>query len=359
MTTPIVLLIHGMGTHNPTKITKEFTKALNTAAKKFQLSDFDAAKSMDIEEFNYSDTLDKLREDYAKQASSIEGKLAFLTGAGVVADLASKLISFESKFGDDDFTYTHLLDVVFYSFSMHREQIVVDCGEKIIALARKADQESRPFHIIAHSLGTALAHDTLYRVYKHEAPASDPNHIDPNRYALTGLWSVANVSRLLYLLTGIKNPHNSIVHDHQADDPGICARFYPVRCEYDPFTWFKTYRRKPKNGTYIKFDGVRKLKGDLPINPHDFQEYIEHPSTSSDLLWDICDIELSDGQYDAGVEAYEKTTITGQVKDVLQDIKDAVPTSDELDKLSLKEKFELIKELFDTIKKAMDELKKI
>ena len=70
MSKPIILLIHGMGTHPPGNMRKEFIDGINDTAKLFEITDFDIEEKAQIEEFNYSNsaklqlTMKALKSDF-------------------------------------------------------------------------------------------------------------------------------------------------------------------------------------------------------------------------------------------------------------------------------------------------------
>ena len=83
MSKPIILLIHGMGTHPPGNMRKEFIDGINDTAKLFEITDFDIEEKAQIEEFNYSEFLDSRRKADAEYAKSVAGLMTYLQGRGM------------------------------------------------------------------------------------------------------------------------------------------------------------------------------------------------------------------------------------------------------------------------------------
>ncbi|MCP4390214.1 MAG: hypothetical protein GY802_18115, partial [Gammaproteobacteria bacterium] len=74
-------------------------------------------------------------------------------------------IGFEASLDSDDVIFTHWLDVILYKLYF---------GEVVrIHVARKlgdiiAKNSTSEIHILSHSLGTAVTHDTLSKIYNND-----------------------------------------------------------------------------------------------------------------------------------------------------------------------------------------------
>ena len=260
--------------------------------------------------------------------------------------------------------YTHWLDVVYYAIALYREQMLVACGKKIIELAKLAKDNPTPrkFHIVAHSLGTAMVHDCLNKLYQSNSSAEDELHLDIANYRVDSLWMISNVSRLLHLLTNLADPRYSFVHDNMPNDIGIAHSYYPIRNRFDPFTWFKTYRRKPERGSHLITDDIRKIAGsDLGVNPHSLIEYMADPKVGTRFIHNLTSCNIDMEQYNKAIDKYRDTTIKGQLDDIFDETKSAVRHIEELflQDLNLKQKYEKLMLLFEQLKNARDLLKGI
>lgn len=108
----VVLLVHGMGTHKKGQITKDFKKAVSDQATHFGIDPSSFIQKVDYKEFNYSDYLDLVRQQFADNSDARAKGFKILAGKGFEDNLINQLTSFESKFGKEDFFYTHWLDVI-------------------------------------------------------------------------------------------------------------------------------------------------------------------------------------------------------------------------------------------------------
>ena len=284
---PIVLLVHGMGTHraseapkdvNIPNITEDFVAGVNEAAKNFGFANYDISTKLEIHEFNYSNYFDDIRAKLAGDDSD-DKSFESLRAKGVTPAVVDWLLGFESDVTKDEMLYTHWLDVVLYAFPQFGEPIRIMLATKINQLFR--DSHPRDIHLICHSLGTAVVHDTLAKIYRKDADILDKvPDFKPGEFNLKTLWTFANVSRMVNILYKVDDPNNSLVKS----GPGGCADyFYNIRHEFDPFTWFKKFDRQMPDSETIENEIIRVL------NTHDFKEYVTDPVVAKALLAELDD----------------------------------------------------------------------
>ncbi|WOT04725.1 hypothetical protein [Shewanella youngdeokensis] len=319
MNKPMVLVIHGMGTHKPGETKKAIADGLNEAAKNFGLVDFDINNEVEFFQFNYSDYLDEIRLKDAEKAGELVKHLSVLQGLGLGEQAVSALTSFFADFDEDEQFYTHWMDVIYYGLMYWGENIRVDLAKKINELMLERELGNRKLHIISHSLGTAVLHDTLAKLFRKDADISAKvPQLDVDRFQIDSIWMVANVSRLLNLLNDIADPNHSVV---TSDIGGCTDLLFNVRNEFDPFTWFKQYKRPIENGgRQIKVNTIREL------NTHDLQQYMAAPDVADALFANLLDIPaISDTQYQQGVAKHALTSINynyAQLEDAVNDLSD-------------------------------------
>ena len=279
MENPVVLLIHGMGTHSDESIKREFNSGLKQCLSFYDVNDFDVNEHFKLETFNYSEYWDDKRKKFAEHLDNeIKDSLS------LTPSLIQKIHEGIGEFDGDEFLYTHVLDVLFYLTGALREQQLVELADKLATVIKYHvnDTSSGNLVVVAHSLGTAFIHDALTQIY--------PKNLPPTTMGLDQLWSVATVSRLTQFVTNKSDPKYSNVIDSSADEPGVCKKFYPVFNDFDPFCWFKRYQRLPNQGELLKTGYVRdlhKIYGDkegIRINPHDLREYFADPEVGTRFL---------------------------------------------------------------------------
>jgi hypothetical protein len=348
MNKPIILVIHGMGTYEPGDFKQDIAGGLNEAAKNFGLSNFDINDKVEFFQFNYSAILDEIRQRDAEHASSIADHLALLKGRGLGENIVTKLTGFFEDFNKDDMLYTHWMDVIYYGLMFWGEKIRVDFAKRINDVMIEANKSNRDVHIIAHSLGTAVVHDTLAKLFRKDVDIiSKVPGLDIAKFKIKSLWTVANVSRLLNLLNDIADPNKSIVN---AMDDGCCDYLVNVRNAFDPFTWIKQYNRSDGNSKLLEVETVRYW------NTHDIKEYVATPLVSSYIFNSILGIVLSKDKWENGIKEHKKTSLNKSIDDLNTAFQDLKSQPDKDDKIeALEQMFTVAKEFKDRMKKIIEE----
>lgn len=345
MNKPIILVIHGMGTHEPGDLKKGIAEGLNEAAKGFGLSNFDINDKVEFFQFNYSTFLDEIRQRDAEHATSIAEHLVLLKGHGLGENIVTKLTEFFADFDEDDMLYTHWMDVIYYGLMFWGEKIRVDFAKKINDVMIEANKGNRDVHLIAHSLGTAVAHDTLAKLFRKDVDiTSQIPGLDIAKFKIKSLWTVANVSRLLNLLNDIADPNHSIVN---GSGTGCCAHLINVRNTFDPFTWFMQYNGSGERYKLKEVNTVRLW------NTHDIKEYMAAPPIASLLFLRVLGLQLTQEQWDAGVAKHAETSINKpfeDLRDAFEDLKNQPEAT---------EKIEALKQMFTAAKAFKDKMEEI
>ncbi|MDX2504561.1 MAG: hypothetical protein QNL62_08810 [Gammaproteobacteria bacterium] len=321
-----LLLLHGMGNSKPPRkgsngklirgdFGKEFIKATTQSLQRYENHKTDTLeKHIDIHELNYNSFFDKIRKKMADRAKSMKARLdsiAGITGVSFATDLVGRLTSLEADFGDDDFFHTHLLDVIFYS-TMLGAKVRVDLGVKVAELVENYGQGN--VHVVSHSLGTAVTHDTLHMLYR---PESDPNDEIPDlhltNHKLGSIWMVANVSRLVNAFTRLADPMTSVV---KPGDHGCTNDFINIRHKMDPFTWLSQFN-PVNNGSWVTENiynsAYQNIETDLVVkaNTHSFSQYMLDPKVAEMLFFKLIPFDATLEEMDAVSRDYSTNSING------------------------------------------------
>jgi len=351
---PIVLIIHGMGTHSEESVKDEFKVGLHNCMEFFGKENFNVNDHFTIKTFNYSENWDKKRKLFAKHLQGNINESLSLTPA-----LIKRIIEVTAEFDGDDFLHTHVLDVLFYLTGTLRGQELSKLHEALgnEIEANINDLNNQPLIVISHSLGTSFIHDCLTQLYT--------SRLNPIKFGLDQLWSIATVSRLTHLISRMDDPNNSIVTDHSPVKAGVCKIFYPVYNELDPFCWFKRYQRIPNEGLLINTKHVRDLKkiyGDkesLKVNPHDLREYFSDPEVGGRFLSVNGILDISIGEFTKAQNLYRKTTITGDISTRVKAIKDKLIQLDNVtnNASGIRKKITILLDVYEIINEIRDEYK--
>jgi len=302
-----------MGTHKKGQITKDFKKALSDRAGSFGINQADFLNKVDYKEFNYSDYLDAVRNQFAENNAARTKGFGVLAGKGFENKLVDQLTNFESKFGKDEFYYTHWLDVILYGTMYFGEKIRIDFVKQFEALRKKYGEEN--MHVISHSLGTAVCHDALAKYYRTDANIFDniPD-LKAGDFNVSSLWTFANVSRMVNILNGLTDPNHSTV---VTGSDGCTENFYNIRHQYDPFTWYKTYNRNMQDKTTFVPKIIRN------INTHDFYEYVTEPNVARTLLFLIYGQSITENEFAQGKAEHKQGSLSDETKKLRKLIDDA------------------------------------
>jgi hypothetical protein len=322
---PIVVLIHGMGKHAPGEIKQSFSAAINAAMRQYR--GFRSKRIQDLvtlEEINYDHVFENVREQmgqYAGRNSVRLGAISSFADISLGLDLAPKLAAIDSRLGKDEFLYTHFLDVVFYT-TILGGKVRVDVARQLARIV--AENSTRRVHVVAHSLGTAVLHDSLAMLYRNDMGLTDDIPIlDPVTHKLASIWMIANVSQLVYSTTRLADPLRSVVRPA----PGGCTNLLVnVRHRYDPFTWFGRF--DPENDeSWIPrryFNRGYKLIETNSIrqpNTHDFADYVENPKVSVPLLRRLVRLSPTRAELGRIASEYRQRAIPGALERVRNALK--------------------------------------
>ncbi|MCG7928977.1 MAG: hypothetical protein N0E44_02880 [Candidatus Thiodiazotropha lotti] len=339
MSKKLVILVHGMGNHPKGSMIKEFKKALSDRAKAFGIIEQSYFSKADHKEFNYSEYFDLLRKQFADNAEARKKGFKYLTGKGFEEKLLLQLTNFESKLSKDEFFYTHWLDVVLYSTMYFGEKIRLDFIDFFDKQRKKYGHSN--IHLISHSLGTAVAHDSLAKYYRTESdPFDNIPDLKTGDFNIASIWTFANVTRMVNRLNNLTDPIQSTV---VTGTDGCSSNFANIRHKYDPFTWFLTYNRRMSNYYSVVPTLIRN------VNTHDFYEYITEPRVARAMLNLIYEQSITDTQFEKGVSEHKEGTLKEEAKE-LRDLLKSIWEKPSLDSVK-----DVVKQ-FKTIQKKIDEL---
>ncbi len=328
MSNPVVILLHGMGNHTvPKPSTNErgsFGKeCIDTLNRTLQL--YPTHKDMSIEdevsfvEINFNHIFDSIRKDMADAGKSVKD---FIAGAGAgtqlgdVPGLIASIANFEASLNDDDFIFTHWLDVMFYKSywgEMVRNHVASKLGEVM------SKNGARDLHIVAHSLGTAVIHDVLHKSYSGQYLDNDDiADLSIGTHKFASLTMIANVSRLANTISPIANPYQSVV---KPGPKGVARRMMNIHHQLDPFTWPKNFVRQ-KNHNWVSeatFDNSYvdiKTTAITEKNPHSITQYLFNPAVHL-LLFRLLGIKRpTQKSIETAQVAYKSETLDGVSKEL-------------------------------------------
>ena len=313
----IVFVLHGIGQYTDGWMSLESCAVppLKAAAKRYP---FFEGKSLDtFVEFVpilYDDVFEKIQKHWADLAKDLKAAIP------VLPRFADKLFTYMEKGTEDTFALNNGADVALYwGFRLFQQRVVLrvlaQIASKIAATIAATDQVPH-YHILAHSMGTAVAHDALHHLGTEAwltalktAPLDDADGerakvdraqylgeldrvkdatskqspFDPANFAFQSITMLSNVSGLIH---GAESPYHSIVRPGTPGDNGaFVSNYVNVNHKFDPISIIGNF--KMPGGWAIGGGGVdvvlEHLAGD-PEQLHDAAHYVRHPAVHLRLL---------------------------------------------------------------------------
>lgn len=321
-----IFVIHGMGefkdgwhTDFETIIREEYKRYETTKA-------FDELYTVSPLSYDaiFRDYLTRLGD--RSERFKLVNEIVSLTGN----DLAKAVLKLAQLNPDDDFLYTHVADVLFYTVTNLAGRVITDVQNQL-ETKLKALGDSATWSIVAHSLGTRVIHDVLQSEYTR--PDFRRAYGKP-----ACLLQLSNVSRLTEVLIGGKI-YNSAVIPADETNRGACASYINAHHALDPFTL--PYPFKPPNGWPT--GQPNDLYIDIPIpveetiekNVHSFATYMRNPRVSRPFFNWTYDVPgvlefIDEAKFNEEFTKYQATTLPGNLRQLVDTLKGLVkdPTND-------------------------------
>lgn len=262
----LIFLVHGMG-----EFASGWEKSVVDQLRSFcdtysQPGKGDFNKRFNCIAVNYSQLFLDILKEWAKEKKDLDA----VTGL-VGASLVQKLMSWIADDGsiEKNFFWSHIFDVITYRLlPTVRDAVQVRVALQLFDGIKDLDVDDN-WSIIAHSLGTAVTHDTLQTWY--QQPLAGGGKLGDQRVPFV-VQMVANVSRLL------QSQYN--VFESDVRPGGACDLYSTAHHPLDPFTILKPFLPtawpEPRNRDKYY---LAKLEPDYiqQANIHDFAHYLRHP----------------------------------------------------------------------------------
>lgn len=318
-----------MGQHTEESFKKEFIDGCRWA---FDLYPGYTGKSpeeyAEIISVSYNDIFDEHRERMANRATPILERLQLIPemGGSFLSDAINAMTEIESEINDDDFFKTHWLDVLLYRFTTLGEVARIRLGAKISSAVGTVNGGGKRVHVLGHSLGTAVVHDCLAKLYDDDYVFGNLGNLSDVKHKLGSVHMIANTSRVL---ESFVNVNKSVVKP----GPGGCTYIYrEYRHNLDPITWPKSFN-PTDNGSWISNDSWFFKRYELLMpssitnqhgNTHNVRHYLANPLVHQQLFKKVFGLELTDEQKLEGHDKYIGLTLAGvadELEESLEELK--------------------------------------
>lgn len=341
MSRHILFFVHGMGEHDHTWHERGLAVLKSVFLEYELLKQLDFDQLFDIVPIVYNDILkdtrDRANADFAAFKAATLGSIPVTEAASKNA-VESELSKYQNLIGagDDNFIWTHILDVILYRFSNTiRMGIDVSVAEQIVAAISARSHTT--WSILAHSLGTSVTHNTLNSLYNTGFPASPVgpiNPLDPIESRCNSLIMIANVSRILQR-PGAK-VYESRVMPGSAVNGRLCSYYLNVRHKLDPFVapkpfipdlWPDSATFSSKRYQHITPSHIHFEDDELP-RVHDLDHYLTNPRVHVPMFRSILGKNIiSSQEYDSARSRFDSENRSKTIEHARSLLENRLPAS--------------------------------
>ena len=282
MTKPVLVAVHGMGSHTKTSFKQEIVSTLDAASKHYSFfKNKPISKKVTVEIIEYNSYFEAVRERLQQGQGDLSVRLKGLKNKDDIYKILKKInINFEK----DSFFNTHWLDVILYKFSIYGEMIRVKVAEDLVDKLQKYKKSDNPrdVHLLSHSLGTAVLHDTLHEMFTDGVSRKGKVSIDD--YQFDSLYTISNVSRLIH---ASKHCYESLVKPEN----GVCKQMINAAHRLDPISWPKRFDPQQDEQNWVsdstyQYQLFRDIKTEAmtEANTHAITSYLANPKVYRDIF---------------------------------------------------------------------------
>ncbi len=281
MAKQFVFVVHGMGTYPADTWAEPWKQALYENLRLYKpyvgMDDSQIeAEHLEILPISYDAVFeDGFRENWERGVRQLEN-VAVLGKLGPVFEWIRN-----AEETDRSIFMDYLLDpLLWFTVPQARQAVIARVAAQLSnGLDRiKTETGELDAHIIAHSLGTSVIHDTLLCI-SHNKLSGEFTH--PRNLRWETLVMVANVSRLLQAWQRVSSQipvakfkvHASAVRPHGTD--ALVKSYINLRHRADPFTWPREF--DPEDWDSRAFKPLEVKRYDELKQVHDFDTYIDQP----------------------------------------------------------------------------------
>ena len=291
MARSLIFMLHGMG-NQPEGWAGPYVDAIKEAYGLYPfLQDTPIEERLAFVPLQYDDIFREIVQTWADNAALVRAAAKELNAP--VSRLTNWLVGADEL--KDNFAWTHAADVLLYrAFALVRNRVCTHVGKQLtVRIKREIDEAgSCSWSAIGHSLGTAVLHDTLARLWNPLSNLPGNMAFAPENAQADLVMMVANVSRLLEVKSA-SEPYDVF---ETAVKPGFggqlqrgCKYYVNVRHRLDPFTVPKMFNPQmwpdeaalaaiPPRYLNVEVDHIHEK------DIHSFAHYLKHPAVHVPML---------------------------------------------------------------------------
>lgn len=280
----ILFMIHGMGRQQD-NWSVPVAEHLTAKAKQFKyFQDNSFHENVTFEPIRYDKVFDDLLDRWKNNFSGI------MTSEAAAAIPKGKLIDLMEAMTDEErqFFWSHVADVLIYRFfPLYRDRIRIEVIRTIaqkVANYRNQFGSNTRFSFLAHSLGTAVIHDSLHLMGDTQWDDNIANVMGPPHTRFQALFMLANISRCLQSDINVMDSIVCPVGSRGDQTREYLDQYYNVFHAFDPITLLWQFNGESWGDNFKQVT----LRHCHDVNFHDFKHYIDHPAVHIPLLRILC-----------------------------------------------------------------------
>lgn len=298
----ILFLIHGMGQQQD-NWSVPVVEHLSAKANQYQyFREHSFHENVTFEPIRYDNVFDDLLDRWKDNFSGImTSEAASAIPKGKLTDLMESMTDEERQF-----FWSHIADVLIYRFfPLYRDRVRIEVIQAIaqkVASYRIQFGSNTRFSFLAHSLGTAVIHDSLHLMGNTQWDDDLANVMGPPHTRFQSLFMLANTSRILESDIKVADSIVCPVGGREDQTKEYLDQYYNIFHKYDPITLLWQLNGESWGMNFSQVD----LSHFRDVNIHDFTHYLDHPAVHIPLLRILCGFRsVSPAEQTHAIEAYK------------------------------------------------------
>lgn len=326
----VLFLIHGMGRHNESW-SDPIVQSLGTIASRYdRFSDGTFGEGLVFEPIRYDNVYDDLINRWSDDFSGVaEAEASALFPANNLTGFLNSLDA-----GERTFFWSHIADVLIYRFfPLYRDRVRIEVIQQIaqkISHYRKQFDNNVRFSFLAHSLGTAVIHDSLHLLGSTKWHNEIDNVKGPPHTRFQSLFMLSNTCKILE--SDIKTNDSIVCPVGSRGDKNLeyLDQYINVLHSYDPVTLIPRYVPDSAGSNFrqIEISHIRR------VNINAFTHYLDHPSVHIPLLRILkgfrAVVPAEEIQAIENYQNIDRSTLADALKKRIMDAKEELGISSEL-----------------------------
>lgn len=317
----ILFLIHGMG-RQPDNWSAPVAEHLTDKSNQYQhFRDTSLQEYVVFEPIRYDGVFDDLLDRWKNDFSGI------LNSEAAAAIPGGRLLDLMESMNDEErqFFWNHIADLLIYRFfPLYRDRVRIEVIRNIaqkVADYRNQFGRNTRFSFMAHSLGTAVIHDSLHLMGDTQWDDDVANVMGPPHTRFQSLFMLANTSRILQSDIKVTDSIVCPVGGRGDRTREYLDQYYNVFHKYDPITLFWQLNGESWGGNFRQVN----LSHFRDANIHDFTHYLDHPAVHIPLLRILCGFRtILPVEQLRAIESYsdiEREQVIREVQDRFESVK--------------------------------------